>query len=65
MGAISDINLRKLGDIETRRARDQAEQALDQHTAMTEILRVMSRSPTDPQPVFELVAQRREPEELA
>ena len=58
VGAISDINLRKLGDIETRRARDQAEQALDQQTAMTEILRVMSRSLTDPQPVFELVAQR-------
>ncbi len=58
VGAVSDITQRKLAEIEVRRARDQAEEALEQQTAMSEILRVMSRSPTDVQPVFDLVAQR-------
>ena len=58
VGALSDITRRKLAEIEVRRARDQAEEALEQQTAMSEILRVISRSPTDVQPVFDLVAQR-------
>ena len=58
VGALSDITQRKLAEMEVRRARDQAEEALEQQTAMSEILRVMSRSPTDVQPVFDLVAQR-------
>jgi PAS domain S-box-containing protein len=58
VGALSDITQRKLTEIELRRARDLAEEALEHQTAMSEILRVMSRSPTDAQPVFDLVAQR-------
>ena len=58
VGALSDITRRKLAEIEVRRARDQAEESLEQQTAMSEILRVISRSPTDVQPVFDLVAQR-------
>jgi PAS domain S-box-containing protein len=58
VGALSDITQRKLAEIELRGARDRAEEALEQQTAMSEILRVMSRSPTDAQPVFDLVAQR-------
>jgi len=58
VGALSDITRRKSGEIELRRARDEATDALEQQTAIGEILRVMSRSPTNAQPVFELVAQR-------
>jgi two-component system, NtrC family, sensor kinase len=58
VGALSDITERKLAEIELRRARDRAEAALRQQNAVSEILRVMSRSPNDAQPVFDLVAQR-------
>lgn len=58
VGAVSNITRRKLAEIEMRRARDQAEEALQHQTAMSEVLRVMSRSPSNAQPVFELVAQR-------
>ena len=53
VGALSDITQRKRVEIELRRARDQAEEALEQQTATSEILRVISRSQTDVQPVFE------------
>jgi PAS domain S-box-containing protein len=56
VGALSDITQRKLAEIEVRRARDQAEEALEQQTAMSEILRVISRSPTNVQPVFDTIA---------
>jgi len=58
VGALSDITERKLGELEIRRSRDQAQEALDQQTAMAEILRVMSDSPADAQPVFDLLAKR-------
>jgi PAS domain S-box-containing protein len=58
VGALSDITQRKFTEIELRRARDQAQEALEQQTAMSDILRVISGSPTNAQPVFELVAQR-------
>ena len=58
VGALSDITARKLAEIDLRQARDRAEEALEQQSAMAEILRVMSQSPTDVQPVFDLVARR-------
>ena len=56
VGALSDITRRKLAEIEVRRARDEAEESLERQTAMSEILRVISRSPTDVQPVFDTIA---------
>ena len=56
VGALSDITQRKRVEIELRRARDQAEEALEQQTATSEILRVIGRSQTDVQPVFETIA---------
>ncbi len=57
VGALSDITQRKRAEIELRRARDQAEEALEQQTATAEILGVMSSSPTDVEPVFEAIVQ--------
>jgi PAS domain S-box-containing protein len=58
VGALSDINDRKLAEIELEAARDRAEAALRQQSAVSEILRLMSGSPNDAQPVFDLVARR-------
>ena len=58
VGALSDINDRKLAEIGLAAARDRAEAALRQQSAVSEILRLMSDSPNDAQPVFDLVARR-------
>jgi PAS domain S-box-containing protein len=57
VGALSDITQRKLAEIELRRARDEAERALAEQTATADILRVISSSPTDVQPVFDAIVR--------
>ena len=57
VGTLSDVTPRKLAEIEVRRSRDQAEEALEQQVATSEILRVISRSPTDTQPIFDAIVQ--------
>jgi len=47
----------KRAELELRRARDDATEALERQTATADILRVISGSPTDVQPVFEAIVQ--------
>jgi PAS domain S-box-containing protein len=57
VGALSDISQRKEHEIELRRARDEATAALERQTATAEILRVISSTPTDTQPVFDAIVK--------
>jgi len=57
VGAISDITARKNAELELKRAHDEASSALERQTATAEILKVISASPTDVQPVFEAIVQ--------
>jgi PAS domain S-box-containing protein len=55
VGALSDITQRKRAEIELRRARDEAEEALAEQTATAEILRVTSGSPGQVEPVLQAI----------
>jgi PAS domain S-box-containing protein len=57
VGALSDVTPRKLAEIELRRARDEATEALERQTASADILRVISSTPTDTQPVFDAIVE--------
>jgi PAS domain S-box-containing protein len=57
VGALSDVTVRKNAELELKRAHEEVSAALERQTATAEILKVISASPTDVQPVFEAIVR--------
>ena len=55
VGALTDTTQRKRAEIELRRARDDAAQALEQQKALAEVLGTISSSIADTKPVFDKI----------
>jgi PAS domain S-box-containing protein len=55
VGALSDVTQRKRAELELRRARDEATEALQYQSASSEVLRIVSSSMTNAQPVFQAI----------
>ena len=58
IGALRDVTQRKRHELELQRARDEAAEALERQTATAEILKVIAQSPSDVQPVFDVIVDR-------